>query len=333
MSRVINRECKICNKVIKHETSWDKHLKSKRHIKLSENTIITPQEHHNNTIGTPQEHHNNTMTSQNNTIKTPCIQNQTEIYGKCKYCDKGFKRQQHLSRHEKSYCPVKRQIDEEERKIQEQKRLEEENKILREELKQMKQVITNNTNNTNNINNTNNNTNTNSHNTMNLDNKRINNNHITINNYGNEDYSSLDKEFLKKLSLLGNNIKEKMIRTLDKLYIENKSNHNVRVSNLRDSSYCEILKDEEQWEKEKLEKVLDYRMYNSVRNIIKSISNNNEELDSNTINKTMNNINKYQQYIEESKSIELPKKDIKEFEYIREDHKIKLYNLNLKEEK
>ena len=73
-------------------------------------------------------------------------------------------------------------------------------------------------------------------------------------------------------------------------------------------------------------------MYNSVVNIIKSVNRNNEVLDANTINKTMNNINKYQNYIEENKSIDINKKDKKEFEYIREDHKIKLYNLNLKEQ-
>ena len=310
MSRVINRECKVCNKVLKYETNWNRHLKSKRHIKLSEKEPT----------GTKME-----PTGTKIELLEKYLDNEINNNFNCKYCDKSFKHKKSKIRHEKYRCKKKCRENE---RIEREKKLEEENKLLREELKQVKQVITNN--NTNNDNSTN--TNTNSHNTMNLDNKRINNNHITINNYGNEDYSSLDKEFLKKLSLLGNNVKEKMIRTLDKLYIENKSNHNVKVSNLRDSSYCEILKEEEQWEKEKLDKVLDYRMYNSVRNIIKSISSNNEDLDVNTINKTMNNINKYQQYIEESKSIELPKKDKKEFEYIREDHKIKLYNLNLKEQ-
>ena len=323
-NQIINRECKICNKTIKHETSWYKHLKSKRHIKLSNNNTITTQEQHNNNTTTTQEQHNN------NTITTQDT-NQAEIYGECKFCDKVFKKQQSLSRHMLKYCPVKKKMEEQQKKREEEQRKIEEETKLKEEIKELKQTINNITNNTNNTNNNTNNTNTNSHNTMNLDNKKI-NNHITINNYGKEDYSSLDKEFLKKLSLLGSNVKEKMIRTLDKLYIENKSNHNVKVSNLRDNSYCEILKEEEKWQKEKLDKVLDYRMYNSVRNIIKSISSNNEDLDVNTINKTMNNINKYQQYIEESKSIELPKKDKKEFEYIREDHKIKLYNLNLKEQ-
>ena len=319
-STIINRECKICNKVIKYDTHWNRHLKSKRHIKLSENI----QEHPNNIQSTSSPHPNNIQTTSSphpNNIQYP---KQTESYGSCEYCNKVFKYQQGLSKHMLYRCKVKKKIDKEEKERLEKEKRE---KKLEEEIKSLKQTINNITNN-----NSHNNTNTNSHNTMNLDNKRINNNHITINNYGNEDYSSLDKEFLKKLSLLGSNVKEKMIRTLDKLYIENKSNHNVKVSNLRDSSYCEILKEEEQWEKEKLDKVLDYRMYNSVRNIIKSISSNNEDLDVNTINKTMNNINKYQQYIEESKSIELPKKDKKEFEYIREDHKIKLYNLNLKEQ-
>ena len=321
-NQIVNRECKICNKVIKYDTHWNRHLKSKRHIKLSENI----QEHPNNIQSTSSPHPNNIQTTSSphpNNIQYP---KQTEPYGSCEYCNKVFKYQQGLSKHMLYRCKVKKKIDKEEKERLEKEKRE---KKLEEEIKSLKQTINNITNNTNN---SNNNTNTNSHNTMNLDNKRINNNHITINNYGNEDYSSLDKEFLKKLSLLGSNVKEKMIRTLDKLYIENKSNHNVKVSNLRDSSYCEILKEEEQWEKEKLDKVLDYRMYNSVRNIIKSISSNNEDLDVNTINKTMNNINKYQQYIEESKSIELPKKDKKEFEYIREDHKIKLYNLNLKEQ-
>jgi len=311
-NQIVNRECKICNKTIKHETSWYKHLKSKRHIKLSNNNTITTQEQHNNNTTTTQEQHNN------NTITTQ-VSNQSEIYGECKFCDKVFKKQQSLSRHMLKYCSVKKEMEE-------QQRIKEELIRKDEEIKELKQTINNITNNTNT---NNNNTNTNSHNTMNLDNKKINN--IHIHNYGKEDYSALDKEFLMKLSLLGNNIKEKMIRTLDKLYIENKSNHNVKVSNLRDNSYCEILKEEEKWQKEKLDKVLDYRMYNSVVNIIKSVNRNNEVLDANTINKTMNNINKYQNYIEENKSIDINKKDKKEFEYIREDHKIKLYNLNLEE--
>jgi len=321
-NQIINRECKICNKTIKHETSWYKHLKSKRHIKLSNNNTITTQEQHNNNTTTTQEQHNN------NTITTQ-VSNQSEIYGECKFCDKVFKKQQSLSRHMLKYCSVKKEMEE-------QQRIKEELMKKDEEIKELKQIINNttnnNTNNTNNTSHSHNNTNTNSHNTMNLDNKKI-NNHITINNYGKEDYSSLDKEFLKKLSLLGNNVKQKLITTLDKLYIENKSNHNVKVTNLRDSSYCEVYKEEEKWEKEKLDKVLDYRMYNSVMNIIKSINKNNEELDVNTIRKTMNNINKYQLYIEESKDIDIDKKDKKEFEYIREDHKIKLYNLNRDQEK
>jgi len=279
---IINKECKLCNKVLKHKSSWDRHLKSKRHIQLSNNNTITTQEQHNNNTRTTQEQHNN------NTITTQ--EHPKKVYGYCKYCNKSFSKQQSLSRHQLKYCKIKNNNN-----------------------------IINNTINTT----TNNNTTNNNINTMNIDNKRI----ININNYGSEDYSSIDKQFLKKLSLYDNDVKRKLISTLDKLYIENNTNHNVVVSNI-DGNYCKVYNEDDKWELEKLDKVLDYRMYNSVLNIIRSVSKNSNDLESVIINKTMNNINKYQKYIEENKELDIDKKDKRDFEYIREDHKIKLYNLN-----
>ena len=301
MSRIINKECIYCNKVIKYDTYWCKHLLTKRHLKNVEkynnNTITTQEQHKNNTRTTQEQHNNNTITTQEHpqehqvNIQITSIENQKKIYGHCKYCNKSFSKQQSLSRHQLKYCNIKKNI---------------------ENNNKMKQIINHTTNNNNTTNNT-----------MNINNKNI----INVNYYGSEDYSLLDKKFLYKLSLYGNDVKKKIISTLDKLYIENNTNHNVVVSNI-DGNYCKVYNEDDKWELEKLDKVLDYRMYNSVLNIIRSVSKNSNDLESVIINKTMNNINKYQKYIEENKELDIDKKDKRDFEYIREDHKIKLYNLN-----
>jgi len=289
--KIINKECIYCNKVIKYDTSWYKHLNGKRHLKnLDEYNNIqrTSREHPENIQRTSREHPNNiqrTSREHPENIQEILNKKQEKVYGNCKYCNKSFKYQQGLSKHQLYRCKYKNVISQ--------------------------NIINNTTNNTTN------------NNTMNIDNKRI----ININNYGSEDYSSIDKEFLKKLSLYGNDVKKKIISTLDKLYIENNTNHNVVVSNI-DGNYCKVYNEDDKWELEKLDKVLDYRMYNSVLNIIRSVSKNSNDLESVIINKTMNNINKYQKYIEDNKELDIDKKDKRDFEYIREDHKIKLYNLN-----
>jgi len=300
MSRIINKECIYCNKVIKYDTYWCKHLLTKRHLKNVEKKTSTTEVPLGTTKGTTEVPLGTTkgttevpLGTTKGTTEVP-LTTIHELLGKrtCKYCNKVFKHKNHMYRHMKYYCKKNNSNN----------------------------IINNTTNNNTTNNNTTNNT---TNNTMNIDNKRI----ININNYGSEDYSSIDKQFLKKLSLYDNDVKRKLISTLDKLYIDDNTNHNVMVSNI-DGNYCKVYSEDDKWELEKLDKVLDYRMYNSVLNIIRSVSKNSNDLESVIINKTMNNISKYQKYIEENKELDIDKKDKRDFEYIREDHKIKLYNLN-----
>ena len=271
--------------------------------------IISREHLNNNTITTQQQHKNNTKYDfqSNRYDKSKNIQEtkykKEDFYGKCKFCNRHFKKQQSLSRHQLNYCKKKVNIQEEITKKE-------------KELNDLKQIINNTTNN-----NTTNNSNNNSHNTMNV----TNNNTININNYGSEDYSSLDKEFLKKLSLYHDNIKYKMMTVLDKVYLENKDNHNVIVSS-KDGNHCKILNDNKEWETTNIDKVLDYRMYNSVEELIRSTTRNHRDLKGDILNNTLNGMNKYQKYIED-KNEKLNKKDKKDFNDIREDHKLKLYNL------
>ena len=283
------RHCDVCNVDIGYK-NWSRHIDSKKHKKNEGNNLVTFSNTTSNNLVTFS---NNLVTSSNNLVTQDKNQYQ------CEYCNKIFNKSNSYYRHKKHSCKVKKKEDEQ-----------------KEFIKQ--QIINNTTNN-------NTNTNTNSHNTMNV----TNNNTININNYGNEDYSALDKEFLLKLSLEPNNSKRKMITMLDQVYLKNEDNYNVIVSS-KDGNHCKILNENKEWKTENIDKVLDYRMYKTVLEVIQSVNRYTKELGPETYDKTMNGINKYQKLIQYKKDDKLNKEDKKDFKEIREDHKLKLYNLNKK---
>jgi hypothetical protein len=91
-------ECDICNKQIKHEKSWIRHLKTKTHknneMKLFKNSSKTPQ----NSSKTPQK----LLKTPQNSSKTP--QNSSKISWKekiyiCNFCNKETKRIDNHKRH------------------------------------------------------------------------------------------------------------------------------------------------------------------------------------------------------------------------------------------
>jgi hypothetical protein len=85
-------ECIICNKQIKHERSWIKHLKSKRH-KHKEIMRISDE----NTMRTHENTNENTMRTQMRTHEN------TKCYN-CDQCDKKFTTRTSRDRHKRKYC-------------------------------------------------------------------------------------------------------------------------------------------------------------------------------------------------------------------------------------
>ncbi len=203
------KHCSYCNTPIKYQRSWDKHLKSKKHLKNVEKI------NKNNTKTTQEQHNNNIITTNNN------------IYGCCKYCEKEYKYQQSLSRHEKSCKENKEGNEIEELKKQliqketEIKLLREQNETLRKENKELKVV--------NNI---------------------TNNNTININNVGEENIKGIMNQTLFENIAIAcngdnyNNIEanhNKAIElVLDNVY-NKEENRNVKYTNLQ-SNNCKIFK-------------------------------------------------------------------------------------------
>jgi len=130
--------CNVCNKWIKHPKNWIRHCKTKGHIKREmENNQQQPETPDNtpnntpnvnntpnntpntinntpNTINnTPKRPQKDTINTPNNTINTQnnTQENEKEYYGYCKYCNKGLKYQQGLSRHQKK-CKHRQQEQE-----------------------------------------------------------------------------------------------------------------------------------------------------------------------------------------------------------------------------
>jgi len=203
----VYEHCNYCNVGIKYQRSWTKHLTSKRHLKNVEkqNTNIP-----NNTINIPLEQPNNT------------------IYGYCKHCEKGYKHQSGLSRHEKK-CKEKKQtrISEEDLEIlllkKEIELLKKENETLRNENKELKVV--------NNITNNNNNT-------------------IIVNAAGSENLKGImNQTFFEQVAIACNgddyndieaNPDKAIELVLDEVY-NKKENQNIKYPNLR-ASDCQIFK-------------------------------------------------------------------------------------------
>ena len=217
MSRIINKRCDICDKVVKYGQYWSKHCKTKKHLK---NLEVTQKLHNNNQI-----------TTNNNQ------QQQVVYYGYCKYCDKGFKHQQSLSKHQKDRCK---------------------SRPLQETTQTFNNINNNTTNNNTTNNNTNNNTtnNNNSNNTLN----QTTNNQITLNVYGEETIPNnfLTNELLEKLKLCNGDLTKTYLLLNDELYLKNKNNDNIKYTNIQ-SEYCQILSKDNDWKLKRLLEVMNER--------------------------------------------------------------------------
>jgi len=105
---IINKECKLCNKVMKYQCSWNRHLKSKKHIQLldSEQKVNTSEQKVNTKVNT-SEQKVNTSEQKVNTSEQKV---NTKVYMKnfmCEYCNKKFTTATSRYRHIRNYCKQK----------------------------------------------------------------------------------------------------------------------------------------------------------------------------------------------------------------------------------
>jgi hypothetical protein len=94
-------ECSICNKRIKHEKSWIRHLKSKTHIKNEEKeTQEGPGKDPVETQEGPKKR------PSKDPVETQYQNKDIQVFI-CKYCNKPFKNKTHMYRHMKYRCKDK----------------------------------------------------------------------------------------------------------------------------------------------------------------------------------------------------------------------------------
>ena len=219
MSRIINKRCETCDKVIKYNTNWKRHCETKKHL-INLEVIRNIPDH---TRNIPD--HTRYIPDIYPVVTRP---ESKDIYGRCKYCNKGFKTQPGLSRHENHRCDSK-------------------------PLETQVQVINNNTN--NNSHNTNNN---NSNNTLNQN--QTTNNQITLNVYGEETIPTnfLTNDLFEKLKLCEGDLSKTYLLLNDELYLKNKKNDNIKYTNIQ-SEYCQILSKDNDWKLKRLLEVMNER--------------------------------------------------------------------------
>jgi len=195
------------------------------------------------------------------TQNNPFSKNGENFYN-CMYCNKVFKRNWHLNRHLKT-CKMKTKCDD-------KKTLEE----LKDKVEDLIIQLSNQNNKNNKILNTTNNNNTNtslnntSSNNTNNNNKTLNNNsnnvtqHITINNYGEENLKCLTEAYLTKLIKGAFTAIQKLI---EKIHFnpEYPENQNIKITNKKEP-YIKVRKNNK-WElqdkKETIDTIVDDKYY------------------------------------------------------------------------
>jgi len=303
--------CSYCDKPIKHRSNWIRHCKTKKHLK----NILEKKETAGCSRNVAENSRNVAGCSRNvaeNSRELASEEKDNEtIYGRCRYCDKGFKHHSSLSRHERQRCKQK-PIDNQ----------------------QTANTINNNTN--NNCNNTNN---TNTQNITQNDNKTINQT-ININVQGREDHKGIiDSELFYKL---GGMEGLKILKLyLDEVFVYKEENNNIKYTNMR-SNKCRTLKysgDDKKWCVDKIDNIIDTRIKLSPMKLNKMMKEHLSTLDKE--NRILEDVNRQKIYdtldrvtkivfenvrpdlLEKEK---ITPKEKQEYRNIYEDHKITLYN-------
>ena len=201
---MVKFNCAKCKYSTHLKSNYDRHLNSKKHIiniefkgVINEQTIENLKKYTNDTQmihNDPKRYTKNTQKIHKNAQKYT-NENQKHF---CEFCGKEFKSRPSMLRHIRTYCKIKKELDEEEAKkdqiIKEQK--EQINKLI----DKVGNKVTINTKSFNDNSNTNN-LQLNNNSQLNNNNSQLNNNNLQLNNFRNED-----------LSMLTNQVKRKMIK-------------------------------------------------------------------------------------------------------------------------
>ena len=186
-------ECLFCSKL---KGDYNRHLKTKKHLAITINSLPSMVMTTNDHKMTPNDHK---MTTNDHTFK-------------CEFCDLFFSTKPHKRRHELHYCNINPSIKD--NKI---KQLEKEKKKLEKKIdKMLDKVCT--------INNTTNTTNTTNNTTNNI---------IVVNNYGKENTDYLTVETLTKLLNRPFDSIQDLIKMLH-FNVEHPENHNVKITNKKE---------------------------------------------------------------------------------------------------
>ena len=265
--------CQVCNKILKHKSSYYRHLKTCKKIIKLENNNNTNTNTNTNTDNNTNEITNtsiiDTSILNNNIDNNDNNDNDNDDNDNDDNDDNEllFNSKQELIeyvKHELKYQPIKTNN----------------NKDIDNE-KIDNNIITDN-NSHNNDNNSNSKNNVNSKNTMNTVNNSVVNNNITIRNFGAEDTSHLSDEFMYSMIRAPYKM---MLPMIEKIHLDKNKpeNKNIKIPNIRDNKVK--IYDTNRWnyrdKEEVLKDMIDAKCYEVDRFYTEKNENNREELEKN----------------------------------------------------
>jgi hypothetical protein len=199
--------CDVCNYASKIKCNWNRHLKTKKHLKNSDNSLCdmvwNTKEHKKNT----KEHKKNTKEHKKNTKEHK--KNTKEHTFLCIYCGNQFNSYASKRRHELHFCKDNDDVLEEiiNNKNIKIKKLESEKRKMKKELEKLLTTVGNVTNNNNTTNNI-----------------------IVVNIYGKENKEYLTDDYLKQLLNKPFGGIQQIIKRLH-FHPKHPENHNVKITN------------------------------------------------------------------------------------------------------
>ncbi len=190
--------CKICDYKTTFRSNYKRHLNSKKHATSLIKYRANMKNDKNNLICEPVLTQNESFLTQNEPFLTqnePVLTQNSSISEKktyfCKFCNKNFSSNSHLTRHMKLNCKVKKEIEKEELSADKKEIAE-----LKGQINKLIDKVGNKTYHTH-IGNTTNNNKTETNNTLNLDNSV--NNNVNLNIFGKENLEMVTDEVKREL--------------------------------------------------------------------------------------------------------------------------------------